>query len=121
MNRGVLDFFTGGKVLLHSAIDKHHILPRSQFSEKSRSTADNVANIAFISSDVNKAIGVSGPEVYLKRISKRVLESQCVPTQVELWSIDSADKFWSARRDLLASSFNDFLRKALPQRKVATV
>jgi hypothetical protein len=120
MHRGVLDFFTGGKVLLNSAIDKHHILPRSQFPEKRRSTADNVANIAFISSDVNKAIGVSGPEVYLKRISKRVLESQCVPTQAGLWAIDSAGEFWSARRDLLARSFNDFLRKALPQRKVAS-
>lgn len=119
MHRGVLDFFTGGKVLLHSAIDRHHILPRSQFAEKDRSHADSIANIAFISSDVNKAIGQSGPEVYLKRIKKRVLESQCVPTDIASWSIDNAEKFWAARRDLLAESFNDFLRQSLPQRKVA--
>jgi hypothetical protein len=119
MHRGVLDFFTGGKVLLHDAIDRHHILPRAQFPEKTRQVADSIANIAFISGDVNKSIGQSGPEVYLKRIAKRVLESQCVPTQNSLWSIDNADSFWAARRELLAASFNDFLRKALPQRKVA--
>jgi hypothetical protein len=120
MHRGILDFFTGGKVLLHSAIDRHHILPRAQFPEKMRAVADNIANIVFISGDVNKSIGQSGPEVYLKRIVKRVLESQCVPTQSSLWTIDKAEEFWAARRELLADSFNDFLREALPQRKVAS-
>jgi hypothetical protein len=120
MHRGALDFFTGGKVLLHSAIDRHHVLPRSQFSEKERSKSDNIANIVFISGDVNKAIGQSGPEVYLKRITKQVLQSQCVPTTSALWKIDNAEKFWEARRELLAESFNEFLRKALPQRRVAS-
>src|SRR6185436_15852949 len=59
MHRGVLDFLTGAKVLLQTSVDRHHILPRAQFSEKLRSTADNVANIAFIVSDVNKSIGQS--------------------------------------------------------------
>jgi hypothetical protein len=121
MHRGILEFFTGGKVVLHSAIDRHHILPRAQFPEKVRSVADNIANIAFISGDVNKSIGQSGPEVYLKRIAKRVLDSQCVPTQNDLWTIDNAEHFWAARRELLANSFNDFLKEALPQRKVANV
>jgi hypothetical protein len=120
MHRGALDFFTGGRVLLSSAIDRHHILPRSQFTEKDRSKADNIANIAFISGDVNKAIGQSGPEVYLKRIKKQVLQSQCVPTETAFWTIDNAEEFWEARRKLLAESFNEFLRGALPQRKVAT-
>jgi hypothetical protein len=93
MHRGVLDFFGGGKVLLQSSVDRHHILPRAQFSEKLRSTADNVANIAFIASDVNKSIGQSGPEVYLKRISKKILDSQCVPNDSALWAIDRAEQF----------------------------
>ena len=119
MQRGVLDFFTGGKVLLQNSVDRHHILPRAQFSAKLRSTADNVANIAFISSDVNKAIGLSGPEVYLKRISKKILKSQCVPNDSHLWAIDRAEQFWEARRALLAESFNEFLKNALPGRRVA--
>jgi len=119
MHRGILDFFTGGKVLLQTSVDRHHILPRAQFSEKLRSTADNVANIAFIAGDVNKSIGQSGPEVYLKRISKKILDRQCVPNDSHLWAIDQAEQFWEARRALLAESFNEFLKDSLPGRRVA--
>lgn len=118
MNRGILDFFAGGKVLLQASVDRHHILPRAQFSEKLRATADNIANIAFIASDVNKSIGQSGPEVYLKRIPKKILDSQCVPNDSALWAVDRAEQFWEARRALLAESFNEFLKDALPGRRV---
>jgi len=118
MNRGILDFYTGGKVLLQKAVDRHHILPRAQFPEGSRSDADNVANIAFIVGDVNKSIGQTGPEVYLKRIAPRVLKSQCIPEDDSLWGIDRAPEFWTARRELLVASFNDFLRDSLPQRRL---
>lgn len=120
MHRGVLDFYTGGKVLMQHGVDRHHILPRTQFPEGLRATADNVANIAFIVGDVNKSIGQTGPEVYLKRIGTRVLKSQCIPLDHRLWKIDSAEEFWAERRELLAESFNDFLRNSLPQRRLAT-
>src|SRR5437016_11727897 len=99
-------------------MDRHHILARGQFPEYSRASADNVANIAFIVGDVNKSIGQSGPEVYLKRIESRVLHSQCIPSDQSLWAIDRADDFWAARRELLAESFNQFLRESLPQRRL---
>jgi hypothetical protein len=118
MNRGLFDFFTGGKVLLQSAVERHHVLPRAQFPESKRARADNIANIAFIASDVNKSIGLTGPEVYLKRIDPRILKGQCIPTDEGLWAIDHAEDFWSARRELLAESFNEFLRKSLPQRRL---
>ncbi len=79
--------------------------------------ADNVANIAFIASDVNKAIGLSGPEVYLKRIAKKILDSQCVPGDQQLWAVDRAEEFWEARRTLLADSLNEFLKGSLPGRR----
>jgi hypothetical protein len=69
MHRGILDFYTGSKVLLQKDVDRHHILPRAQFPESSRATADNIANIAFIVGDVNKSIGQTGPEVYLPSVS----------------------------------------------------
>jgi hypothetical protein len=116
--RGILDFFTGGKVLLQANVDRHHILPRAQFAPQDRTSADNVANIAFIAEDVNKSIGQSGPEVYLKRIKTTVLKSQCIPSDSTLWSIDSAPLFWKARRELLADAFNEFVREALPNRRV---
>jgi hypothetical protein len=118
VNRGILDFFTGGKVLLQGAVDRHHILPRAQFPESIRWESDTVSNIAFITSSVNRAISQTGPEVYLKRIQSNVLESQCVPLDSSLWLIDSAAEFWLARRQLLAQSFNEFVKQALPHRRV---
>ena len=118
MHRGILDFYTGGKVLLQNDVDRHHILPRAQFPERLRSTADNIANIAFIASDVNKSIGQSGPEVYLAKLPPRVLKSQCIPTDSALWRIDKAEAFWDARRELLAESFNEYVRTALPNRQL---
>ena len=118
MHRGILDFYTGGKVLLQNDVDRHHILPRAQFPERLRSTADNIANIAFIASDVNKSIGQSGPEVYLAKLPPRVLKSQCIPTDSALWRIDKAEAFWGARRELLAESFNEYVRTALPNRQL---
>jgi hypothetical protein len=118
MNRGVLDFYTDAKVILQSNVDRHHILPRAQFAEEIRSTADNIANMAFIAGDVNKSIGQAGPEVYLAKVKTRVLQSQCIPTDSALWRIDQADVFWQARRELLAESFNEYVREALPQRRI---
>lgn len=118
LNRGVLDFYTGGKVLLQNNVDRHHILPRAQFPEDQRPVADNIANVAFITGDVNKSIGQSGPEVYLKKVKSKILESQCIPQDSTLWRIDEADSFWLARRQLLADSFNDYIRKSLPNRRV---
>jgi hypothetical protein len=120
MNRGILDFYSGAKVLLQNAVDRHHILPRAQFPDDSRVLADNVANIAFIVGDVNKSINQTGPEVYLKRLGAKVLKSQCIPHDRNLWTIDRADDFWTSRRDLLAESFNEFLRDSLPQRRLGS-
>jgi len=39
-------------------------------------------------------------------------------TDETLWRIDQAELFWQARRELLAQSFNEFLRDALPQRRM---
>jgi hypothetical protein len=101
-------------------VDRHHILPRAQFPDVSRATADNIANIAFILGDVNKSINQTGPDVYLKRIDQRVLKSQCIPPDDGLWAINRAEDFWTARRELLAESINDFLQDSLPQRHLAS-
>jgi hypothetical protein len=118
LNRGILDFYTGGKVLMQSNVDKHHVLPRAQFSEPNRYTADNIANMAFINGDVNKSINQTGPEVYLEHLTKKVLDSQCIPTDSSLWRIRESEAFWRARRNLLAQSFNDYLRKSLASRRL---
>jgi hypothetical protein len=118
MNRGIRDFYSGDRVMLQRRVDRHHILPRGQFDRAARQRADNIANIAFILGDVNKSIGQTGPEVYLKRVKSDVLESQCIPADQDLWQVGRAEDFWAARRDLLAKSFNDFLQDALPGRRL---
>jgi hypothetical protein len=116
MNRGILDFYKGGKVLLQDNVDRHHILPRAQFPERKRPIADNVANMAFITGPVNKSIGKTSPEIYLKTTKLKILKSQCIPADSTLWKIDQSESFWRARRKLLADSFNEYIRKSLPQR-----
>jgi hypothetical protein len=118
MHRGILDFYTGARVVLQDHVDRHHILPRAQFAERQRSKADVVANMAFIAGDINRAISHAGPEVYLAKLKSRVLDSQCIPRDRNLWRIDKADRFWEARRVLAADSFNDFVRRCLPGRRL---
>ena len=118
MHRGVRDFYTGGKVLLQSNVDRHHILPRAQFAKSNRRIADNIANMAFIAGDVNKSIGQTGPEVYLPKVKVRVLRSQCIPVDSSLWKVAKAETFWRARRRLLADSFNEYVRKSFPRRRL---
>jgi hypothetical protein len=119
LHKGVRDLFTGAKVLLQGHVDRHHILPRGQFPDAQRAQADHIANIAFIADDVNRAIGVAGPEVYLKKIPGSVLESQCIPIEPSLWPVSNAREFWDARRELLAEAFNSFLQAAFPVRRLA--
>lgn len=115
---GLRDLFSGSQMMLQARVDRHHILPRAQFPEKARPKADNVANIAFVNGEVNRAIGAASPDVYLAKIKTEILESQCIPIDKSLWRIDRADDFWRARQKLLAQAFNQFLRKMMPARRV---
>ena len=66
----------------------------------------SLANVAtrFITSDVNRAISHSGPEVYLSEIKPVFLESQCIPVDPTLWRVREADAFFAARRDISSLS-----------------
>lgn len=115
---GLRDIFSGAPIMLQSNIDRHHILPRAQFPERSRPTSDTLANIAFVSGAANRSVGASNPEVYLSQLDSGVLKSQCIPTDRTLWSISRAEDFWRERRSLLADAFNAFLREMLPNRRI---
>lgn len=117
-HRGLFDFFTGAKILSHGNVDKHHVLPRGQFAEQFRHRSDNLANIAFISGETNKSLGLTGPEIYMKKIAPKILKSQCIPIDESTWKIDAAQEFWDNRRELLALAFNDFLKTSFPDRRL---
>jgi hypothetical protein len=116
--KGLRDLFSNSEILLAANVDRHHILPRAQFPEKLRAKADTLANIAFISGSANRSVGAASPDVYLGKVNREVLESQCIPLDANLWRIDRADDFWAARQRLLASAFNDYLKKMLPGRRI---
>jgi hypothetical protein len=99
-------------------VDRHHILPRAQFPELKRANSDTVANIAFITGEANRSVGAKSPDVYLGEIKQKILRSQCIPLDEEVWRIDRAEEFWQQRRELLAEAFNGYLREVLPGRRV---
>jgi hypothetical protein len=118
---GLRDLFSGSKILLQANVDRHHLLPRAQFPERSRQKADTIANIAFITGGVNRSIGAASPEVYLSSLTREVRESQCIPEDDQLWRISRADDFWEERRRLLSDAFNSALRTMLPGRRIDAV
>lgn len=120
-HRGLKDLFSGGRIILQEHVDRHHILPRAQFPEAKQARADCIANIAFVSGGANRAVGAASPEVYLSKLSPEVVQSQCIPTDRSLWSVDRAKDFWAARRELLADAFNDYIRANLPKRRMPGV
>lgn len=115
---GLKDLLNGSPLNLSKGIERHHILPRAQFKSKEASGADCVANIAFVSAGANRQIAAASPDVYLSEVPKGVLTSQCIPLNQELWRINQAANFFDKRCELLAASFNSYLREVLPNRKI---
>lgn len=114
--KGLIDPFTTERIAFDRDLDRHHIFPRAQFAERDRSKADVVANIAFIKGETNKSIGAPPPDVYLRKVPVNILESQCIPTDKQLWETDKFAGFALSRRQNLAGAFNEFLEQAFPGR-----
>ncbi|MFK4146876.1 DUF262 domain-containing protein [Streptomyces sp. NPDC004065] len=101
-----------------SSLQVHHIFPKAQLYKHgySRAEVNAVANFCFLTQDTNLQISAKRPEDYLPEIVRRVpgaLESQWIPTDPALWSIDAYREFLAARRELLADAANDFLIRLL--------
>ncbi|MBJ6640367.1 DUF262 domain-containing protein [Streptomyces sp. DHE7-1] len=99
-----------------SSLQVHHIFPKAQLYRHgySRAEVNAVANFCFLTQDTNLHISAKRPEDYLAEITQSVpgaLESQWIPTDPDLWSLDAYRSFLSARRELLAEASNNFLTK----------
>lgn len=120
-HKGLTDIFTNAPVLLSGSIERHHILPRSQFKSNDRFVADALANIAFANADTSRAGGSRSPEGYMDRLAKlsqKALASQCIPSDRELWLVDRAQEFWLKRQEKLSDAFNELLRTKLRRWKI---
>ena len=72
-----------------------------------------LANFTFLTKACNQKISNNRPTAYLPEVKEQwpgALESHWIPMDPELWRIDNYREFLKARRELLASATNQFLR-----------
>lgn len=110
------DFCSGLPLKAHllgknSSLEIHHIFPKKLLYQNGylRSQVNAVANFCFLTKDCNIKISASHPTDYFSGAPAGALESQWVPTDESLWSIDRYPDFLAARRRLLADKANSFL------------
>lgn len=108
------DWFNGVSIGGSTSLEFHHIFPKAvlrhryQLRKDSR-TVDQVANLAFLSKRANLKIGSKSPADYLQNIDASRLQAQCVPNNLELWTLEQFEEFVLQRRQLLADGINKLL------------
>ncbi len=119
---GAKDWYSGlGISLTHQGklhfIQWHHVIPKSLLKDKNYETGEinEIANMAFITGQTNRRISNKQATDYLVDVvakqGKDALESQCVPTDPELWSTERYREFLHYRREALAARMNAFIKE----------
>ena len=99
-------------------IQYHHIFPKSLLAKANYEKAEinEIANMAFISGDVNRRISNKEPRVYFPEIIKErgeeALLNQCIPVDPELHKIENYKKFLAVRRAALTERINAHINQA---------
>ena len=117
---GAKDWFSGlGLSLTHQGklhfIQWHHIIPKSLLKGRYETGEINeIANMAFITGQTNRRISNKDATLYLRDIVAKqgptALETQKVPLDEALWSLDRYRDFLQTRRTALAECMNAFIR-----------
>ena len=118
---GAKDWYSGlGLSLTHQGklhfIQWHHIIPKSLLKQRGYETGEinEISNMAFITGQTNRRISNKEATGYLADIIVKqgveALNSQCVPTDSELWSTERYRDFLQQRRVALAERMNSFIR-----------
>ncbi len=94
-----------------SALELHHIFPKSQLYKHGydRPQVNALANFCFLSKGTNLAIRDRFPEAYFPRVEANhpgALVSQWIPMDPTLWKIENYRDFLEARKNLLAEETN---------------
>lgn len=102
------------------SVEKHHIFPKSKlykiFDSRhsyEKRLVNEIANMAFLTSQTNHSIFNNDPERYLANIDSEQLRQQYIPTDSILWKMsrEGYEAFLTERRKLLADGVNNFLHK----------
>ena len=112
-----------------SKLELHHIFPQAQLRKTRYNKKPDIhalANFCFLRKETNGKIGSQLPKEYFRKIDRKLLESQWIPDDEELWEIDNYPRFLDARRQMLADAANallDSLRHgiAVPEAKAIPV
>ena len=101
-----------------SALEVHHIFPKSQLYDHNyrRPEVNALANFCFLTKDTNINISNRLPETYFPEIETAhpgALASQWIPEDPALWQIANYKKFLEERKALLAKETNRRLRELL--------
>ena len=92
----------------------HHIFPKAVLkSTASTRETDDIANLAFISGKANRKISAKEPALYFPEVQEangeQPFESQCIPTDPKLLTVERYKAFLVERRRLIAERLNTFL------------
>lgn len=92
----------------------HHIFPKAVLKSTYTSReADDIANLAFIGGDTNRAISDKPPAEYLPpfldEAGIEALNSQCIPMEPSLLQVANYKTFLMKRRELISHRLNEFL------------
>ncbi len=129
---GAMDWNTGlGLSLKHQGnlhyIEYHHIFPRAVLREGDfeKSEINEIANMAFISGKINRAISSKPPSIYLPTIIEKrgldSLKSQAIPVEQTLWQMDHYRNFLELRRQYLAQAVNEFINASVAKGQAAAI
>jgi hypothetical protein len=101
-----------------SALELHHIFPKSRLYDAGYSRVDvnSLGNFAFLTMETNREVTNRFPEEYFPHYEVKhpgAVASHWIPEDPELWRVDRYADFLAARRELLAAASNDFLERLL--------
>ncbi|MDE3096605.1 MAG: DUF262 domain-containing protein, partial [Chloroflexota bacterium] len=97
------------------SVEYHHIFPKSLLRTAGFDAGEinEIANMAFVSGSMNRAISNKAPNEYLPGIiqgrGEDALRGQRVPLDASLWKIEDYRAFLEYRRAELATLLNDFV------------
>ncbi|MCJ2131182.1 DUF262 domain-containing protein [Methylobacterium sp. E-045] len=112
------------------SIQSHHIFPQALLRKpKDKGGAgfgsgslshdqlvNEIANRAFLTATSNQFSSDTSPSEYLPKVEAAfpgALAAQFIPANQDLWQIDRYEDFLKARRKLIATSLNEFLRSLI--------
>ena len=120
---GAKDWFSGLKLSdkhvgrAHS-LQYHHIFPKSLLHSANyeKKEINEIANLAFIGGKTNRHITNKVPKLYFEKDviairGKDALTSQLIPLDTDLWEIANYHKFLEYRRDAIAKTLTEFMKK----------